>query len=229
MAGELLTLVLSWRTGLMVVFVFGFAPRFSLRLILRAFHRDDPRRDELVAEFFVVPRWERPIWVFQQLEVAIVEGLGGRLRWAATGRIIDRWHLGDGVKFNRDYPTTFEIPTDEDKAAIEPGDTVKAMFTMKDWGERMWLEVVEVKRRRYVCQLTSHPVGIPRLDFGKTLKIKPEHVIDILWHDVDYTEMDKAIAERLALYPSPFPPELADARCCGCPGCDARRARSLGA
>jgi hypothetical protein len=109
------------------------------------------------------------------------------------------------------------------KADIEPGDTVKAMFEMKDWGERMWLEVVKIKRRQLVCKLSNHPVAIPRLDCGDRIKMRPRHVIDIKWHDVDYTEMDKADAERMAAYPSPFPPELVTMRCCGCHVCEAWR------
>ena len=82
---EIVQLVTSWRVGLLALIAFGFAPRFALRLIVRAFFKGDPRRDELVAELHVVPRWERPFWVFQQLEVAVVEGLGARFRWALTG------------------------------------------------------------------------------------------------------------------------------------------------
>ena len=39
----------------------------------------DPRRRELVAELSAVPRVERPFWVFEQLEVAVSEGLWPRL------------------------------------------------------------------------------------------------------------------------------------------------------
>jgi hypothetical protein len=56
------------------------------------------------------------------------------------------------------------------KADIEPGDTVKAMFEMKDWGERMWLEVVKIKRRQLVCKLSNHPVAIPRLTVATASK-----------------------------------------------------------
>jgi hypothetical protein len=51
--------------------VYGFAPGLLLRLIVRAFHPEDPRREELLAELHAVPRLERPFWVLEQLEVAI--------------------------------------------------------------------------------------------------------------------------------------------------------------
>ena len=76
---EFLSTIVSWKTFLVALLVFGFAPGAVLRLIVRAFDRDDPRRDELLAELYAVPRWERPFWVFEQLEVALFEGIAARL------------------------------------------------------------------------------------------------------------------------------------------------------
>jgi hypothetical protein len=103
--------VLSWPTLGLALLIWGFAPGALLRLIVLAFHRDDPRRRELLAELYAVPRVERPFWVAEQLEVALVEGLGERLVWAATGRIIHRWHLASGVRRNREHPRTVYIPS----------------------------------------------------------------------------------------------------------------------
>lgn len=87
MVSELLDAIVSWRTLLAALLVFGYAPGALLRLIVLAFHRDDLRRSELLAELHAVPRLERPFWVFEQLEVALSEGIWPRV-WAATGRII---------------------------------------------------------------------------------------------------------------------------------------------
>lgn len=183
---DLIFHVLSWPTLLVALLVFGFAPGALLRVIVLAFPRDDPRRRELLGELYAVPRIERPFWVFEQLEVALVEGLGVRLRWAATGRIIDRWHLMSGVERNRRHPDTFYIPSEEERAAIVPGMDVKLMFEMKDgWGERMWVTVLAVKRRKLVGRLANNPVGIPRLLPGEKIKFKREHVIDIWFDDGD--------------------------------------------
>jgi uncharacterized protein YegJ (DUF2314 family) len=77
------------------------------------------------------------------------------------------------VQRNREYPETFEIPDEEAKRAIEPGVAIKLMFEMRDgWGERMWVEVVAVKRRHIVGSLRNHPVDIPRLDWGGTVEFK---------------------------------------------------------
>jgi hypothetical protein len=55
--------------------VFGFAPGAVLRVIVLAFPRDDPRRRERLGELYSVPRLERPLWVFEQLDRALIEGL----------------------------------------------------------------------------------------------------------------------------------------------------------
>ncbi len=182
MVTELLDAIVSWRTFLVALLVFGFAPGALLRLIVLAFPRDDPCRSELLAELHAVPRLERPFWVFEQLEVALSEGIWERVVWAATGRVIHRWHLGSGVKRNREYPETFEIPDEEAKQAIEPGVVVKLMFEMNDgWGERMWVEVVAVNRDHIVGTLSNQPIGIPRLDWGDRVRFKRDHIIDIDW------------------------------------------------
>jgi hypothetical protein len=76
---ELLDTVASWPSLLLVVLVFGFAPGFCLRLLVLAYPRSDPRRTELIAELYVVPRIHRPLWVAEQLEIALCEGLPHRL------------------------------------------------------------------------------------------------------------------------------------------------------
>ena len=75
---ELLEVVTSWWNLLLVLLVFGFAPGFCLRLIVVVYPRSDPRRAELVAELYAVPRMERPLWVAEQLEIALFEGLAHR-------------------------------------------------------------------------------------------------------------------------------------------------------
>lgn len=64
---------------MLVLVVFGFTPGFCLRLIVLAYPRNDPRRTELIAELYAEPRIQRPLWVAEQLEVGLFEGLGHRL------------------------------------------------------------------------------------------------------------------------------------------------------
>src|SRR5256885_9658464 len=74
--------IFSWPTLGIALLIFGFAPGAVLRLIVLAFRRDDPRRRELLGELYAVPRIERPFWVAEKMELAFIEGLGGRLLMA---------------------------------------------------------------------------------------------------------------------------------------------------
>jgi hypothetical protein len=185
---ELLNSVISWPTLLLAILVYGFAPGFLLRLLVLAYRRDNPRRKELIAELYEVPRLERPFWVAEQIETAIFDGLGARIRWALTGRVILRWTLRSGIKQSRLHPQTFWIPSEEDKDAVEPGSVVKLMFRQSDgWGERMWVIVEKVSRRSMIGSLANTPVEFPRLDFGSKIKFRREHIIGI---DLDpHTQM----------------------------------------
>lgn len=83
---ELMQVVTSWPSLLLVVVVFGLAPGLCLRLIVLGYPPGDPRRAELIAELYAVPRIQRPLWVAEQLEVALFEGLGHRISTARRRR-----------------------------------------------------------------------------------------------------------------------------------------------
>jgi hypothetical protein len=78
--------IVSWPTLGTALLIFGFAPGLALRLIILAFPRDDPRRRELLGELYQVPWIERPFWVVGKLELALTEGLWGRLHKAIGSR-----------------------------------------------------------------------------------------------------------------------------------------------
>lgn len=68
-----------WEPFLLFLLVFGVMPGVVLRIIVLAHPRDSGRRKELIAELYAVPRVQRPLWVAEQLELALTEGLVGRL------------------------------------------------------------------------------------------------------------------------------------------------------
>jgi hypothetical protein len=178
--------LISWPTFIAALILYGFAPGALLRVICLAFHRDDPRREELRAELYAVPRLERPFWVLEQLEVALFEGIGNRVYWAATGRIIHRWSLTSGVEQNRLYPETFWIPDESLKDEIVPGTRVKLMFEMNDgYGERMWVDVTSVKKNRLAGTLSNTPALIPRLAPGDKIKFHRDDIIDIVPNEIE--------------------------------------------
>lgn len=95
----------------LALLIFGFLPGAVVRVIAGlAFTRDDPRRAEMIAEVYEVPRWARPMWVFQQLEVALFEGVGPRLKrfairaWKGRGAsrswaVLNRWANDPSPRF----------------------------------------------------------------------------------------------------------------------------------
>ena len=70
--------ITGWSTYLVVLLAYGFVPGFPLRAIVRLYPKDHPRRRELVAELYAVEYWKRPLFVLQQLETAISEGIPAR-------------------------------------------------------------------------------------------------------------------------------------------------------
>lgn len=76
---ELIDFAISWHTVLPVLLTFGFAPGFLLRLLVKLYPPDDPRRAELIAELYHLPRFKRPMFVAEQIETVLFEGLPRRL------------------------------------------------------------------------------------------------------------------------------------------------------
>jgi hypothetical protein len=99
---DLLDVVASWPSLVSVLLIFGFAPRATLRLLVRAYPKGDPRRAELPAELEAVPRAERPLWVVEQIEVALFDGLPQRLHIWKTTRALRR-------RFIREHTTLIEL------------------------------------------------------------------------------------------------------------------------
>lgn len=64
----------------MALVIFGLAPDLLLRLLVLIYPRNSDRRKELIAELRVVPRWERPFWVAEQITLIMSEGSAARLR-----------------------------------------------------------------------------------------------------------------------------------------------------
>jgi hypothetical protein len=164
-----------------VLLIYGVLPGTTLRAILLLYPKDDPRRRELLAEMYSIPkRRERLLWVAEQLETAVFEGMFPRMgRWTRR-RITRRTHLHSGTERHRQHPTTFEIPSDSEKSRVAPGNFVKLMFSQRGgYEERMWVEVTRVGRRRLQGRLTNTPLLLPGLEPGDTVKFRLEHVIDV--------------------------------------------------
>jgi len=166
--------------------VFGFLPGVATRLLSLGFSKDDPRRQELLAEVYAVPRWERPLWVADQAERVVFDGVWERLVGVADGWFFNRWMLGDGAAMHMAYPATFGIPSPEEIALLEPGDVVKLMFEPKGrlvtddcCGERMWVQVTTVHASSFEGSLDNSPLMFNHLHAGHHIHFKAQHIIDL--------------------------------------------------
>jgi hypothetical protein len=121
MSGLLDSVVSPW-TFLFVLVVFGAAPRLVLRLLLRIYPPGHHRRRELMAELCVIPRWERPLWVVEQLETALAEGIPARRRGRPRSTIISEGSL-DTVRCREDWQCD---AGPVELSGAEPGDRVSA-------------------------------------------------------------------------------------------------------
>lgn len=83
--------------------------------------------------------------------------------------------LLDGVERNRMFPSTFEIPSDEAKMAVQPGDFVKIGFELGRQCERMW---VEVKGAGF-GELNNDPVMMPMV-CGEPVHYENRHILSII-------------------------------------------------
>ncbi|MCA1702817.1 MAG: hypothetical protein LC808_05920 [Actinobacteria bacterium] len=106
--------LLDWKALAAVSGVFGFAPRAVLRIVVLAWPSDHPRRQELLGELGAIDYWKRPIWLAEQLETAIFDGLHQRVRRRRVHR------LAPGRAPNE--------PEDRDEAAEWDDATFVAIF-----------------------------------------------------------------------------------------------------
>jgi hypothetical protein len=182
---EMIQYLADWRVLLVALVIFGFFPGLGARLVAMTYRKGDPRRDEIIAEVYAVPRWERPFWVFEQLERAFSEGARERLYDAADGRLFNRWKLGDGVERHLASPDTFWIPAPAELDTLQRGDLVKLMFEVAGpthgfpgAGERMWAAITDIRGDKLQAKLANEPVMFGHLDLGRTIKFSRRHIVD---------------------------------------------------
>jgi hypothetical protein len=174
----------------LAVLLFGFAPGMVLAVIVRLIP-DPDRRRELQAELYDVPRWERPFWVAQQFEVALRIGASPRISWAWGRYVWHRSEIASGLKQHLETPDSFEIPDDELKDMIEPGDLVKLMWDVARLpGERMWVRVTHRAGDRLKGTIENWPAFVYK-NPGETIRFRIDDIIDCDLADIDETNAVK--------------------------------------
>lgn len=99
------------------------------------------------------------------------------------------YRLDDAAQRNRENPSTFYVPGDEDFSALKPGDFCKLIFEAKRNGEgpnaeRMWVRVTSVNGGEIRGTLSNTPVFLDdELQHGDEIVFQRCHVADILSKD----------------------------------------------
>lgn len=191
MIGDLLSAPGALGAFVMAVLVFGLAPGAALTLIVKLLAKDDPRRAELYAELYAVPRWERPFWVAEQLEVTLREGLWPQLSWYWGRHVWHRATIESGLESHRLWPESFWVPSDEEKAELRPGDMVKLQWSVQRYeasGERMWVYIDERDGERLIGRLKNCPMFV-HLKPDQTIRFHLDDIIDYAFSDDDEEEV----------------------------------------
>ena len=121
----------------------------------------------------------------------------------------DGWCLDDGEARQRAAPTTFQIPDEDIRAGLQPGDLAQLIFRIvvdpddeedPESVERMWVIVRERTETGYMGVLNNKPATIGENDFlwvGAELPFEARHIISAR------NANDASL--KLALAPAPIP------------------------
>lgn len=91
------------------------------------------------------------------------------------------YKLLNGVERNAEHPTSFYIPTMEEKHEVTVGSFVKLGFEEEGTEtERMWVKVTYNYGNSFRGELNNEPVGLSSVKLGDIVDFTSEHIIDIL-------------------------------------------------
>lgn len=112
-------------------------------------------------------------------------GLIPHISWYWGRHVVHRCKIESGLELNLTSPDTFEIPDDETRAEVRPGDLVKLTWSVKRLpGERMWVRVTERRGDRLVGTLCSWPV-FTFLRPDETVQFNVDDIIDCVLEEDD--------------------------------------------
>ena len=91
--------------------------------------------------------------------------------------------LDNGAEIHGEFPETFEIPSQQERDSLRPGDLVKLVFRIEfdeqAHVERMWVRVSEVNSKSYVGVLDNDPYCTDEIRSGMRVEFHADHVIQI--------------------------------------------------
>ena len=90
------------------------------------------------------------------------------------------YDLIDGEERARQHPTTFKIPSADERRGVRPGDWCKLGFHADAGVERMWVKVTSAgDANAYAGSLDNKPTIVP-LKLGDEVAFEPRNILDIL-------------------------------------------------
>ncbi len=91
--------------------------------------------------------------------------------------------LDNAVETHREFPTTFFIPSQEDREHLREGDFAKLIFRIdvddEIHVERMWVIVSKVRPESYTGVLDNDPYCTEEIRSGIQVEFLADHVIQI--------------------------------------------------
>lgn len=88
--------------------------------------------------------------------------------------------LTNAKQMNATHPDTFEIPTDEEIAKLQPGALVKLIFTEAELTpERMWVRITNISSDDFEGVLDNDPLGLATIKYEDVVQFKAHHICAI--------------------------------------------------
>lgn len=88
--------------------------------------------------------------------------------------------LANAEELHAAHPSTFEIPTANERTTLESGDFAKLIFHGVEGTERMWVRVTGRTLNGFTGELDNEPFMIEGLHAGATVEFTAANVIDIM-------------------------------------------------
>ena len=118
-----------------------------------------------------------------------------RRRWFGRHILVDPRPIAD------DAPYTFLLPSENERLALGKGDLAKLIFVSDPpsdaWeAERMWVEIVALRRGKLIGVLLDEPYDMPHLRPGTRIAFDRDDVIDLEWAEDRAVPPPRAPAHR---------------------------------
>ncbi|MEI0488440.1 DUF2314 domain-containing protein [Brachyspira pulli] len=97
---------------------------------------------------------------------------------------MNKYYLENAFELNKEYPDTFEIPSQKEIESLKVNDLVKLIFVEENdnpetMPERMWVKIIKINKDNFIGILDNYPYYIESVKYGDEIVFKIENIIDI--------------------------------------------------